>query len=84
MRQFTRAMFFPVGHRGLGGDHSLLITWLSLLLYAQSVERAFDSSPRKVTRARWWGDVASPEGAGEKCPQLLGEPLIGTAAVLWY
>jgi len=62
----------------------LLITGVALSsLYRQAVERAFDRRLGVYLRTLV-ADVASPEEAGEKFPQSLGEPLFELPLSGWY
>ena len=62
----------------------LLITGVVLSsLYRQAVERAFDRRLGVYLRTLV-ADVASPEEAGEKFPQSLGEPLFELPLSGWY
>ena len=62
----------------------LLITGIVLSsLYRQAVERAFDRRLGVYLRTLV-ADVASPEEAGEKFPQSLGEPLFELPLSGWY
>src|SRR5450432_711288 len=62
----------------------LLITGVILsTLYRQSAERAFDRRLGVYLRTLV-ADVASPEEAGEKFPQSLGEPLFELPLSGWY
>jgi signal transduction histidine kinase len=62
----------------------LLITGFVLSsLYRQAVERAFDRRLGVYLRTLV-ADVASPEDAGEKFPQSLGEPLFELPLSGWY
>jgi len=62
----------------------LLITGIVLSsLYRQAVERAFDRRLGVYLRTLV-ADVASPEDAGEKFPQSLGEPLFELPLSGWY
>ena len=62
----------------------LLITGVVLSsLYRQAVERAFDRRLGVYLRTLV-ADVASPEEAGEKSPQSLGEPLFELPLSGWY
>jgi signal transduction histidine kinase len=62
----------------------LLITGIVLSsLYRQAVERAFDRRLGVYLRTLV-ADVASPEEAGDKFPQSLGEPLFELPLSGWY
>jgi signal transduction histidine kinase len=62
----------------------LLITGLILSsIYRQAVERAFDRRLDVYLRTLV-ADVASPEEAGDKFPQSLGEPLFELPLSGWY
>ena len=62
----------------------LLVTGVVLSsLYRQAVERAFDRRLGVYLRTLV-ADVASPEEAGEKFPQSLGEPLFELPLSGWY
>ena len=62
----------------------LLVTGVVLSsLYRQAVERAFDRRLGVYLRTLV-ADIASPEEAGEKFPQSLGEPLIELPLSGWY
>ena len=62
----------------------LLITGLVLSsIYRQAVERAFDRRLDVYLRTLV-ADVASPEEAGDKFPQSLGEPLFELPLSGWY
>ena len=62
----------------------LLITGVVLSsLYRQAVERAFDRRLGVYLRTLV-ADVASPEEAGDKFPQSLGEPLFELPLSGWY
>ena len=62
----------------------LLVTGIVLSsLYRQAVERAFDRRLGVYLRTLV-ADIASPEEAGEKFPQSLGEPLFELPLSGWY
>ena len=62
----------------------LLVTGVVLSsLYRQAVERAFDRRLGVYLRTLV-ADIASPEEAGEKFPQSLGEPLFELPLSGWY
>ena len=62
----------------------LLITGIILSsIYRQAVERAFDRRLNVYLRTLV-ADVASPEEAGDKFPQSLGEPLFELPLSGWY
>ena len=62
----------------------LLITGVVLSsIYRQAVERAFDRRLDVYLRTLV-ADVASPEEAGDKFPQSLGEPLFELPLSGWY
>src|SRR5512142_3488253 len=62
----------------------LLITGIVLSsLYRQAVERAFDRRLDVYLRTLV-ADVASPEEAGDKFPQSIGEPLFELPLSGWY
>src|ERR1700758_5718191 len=62
----------------------LIVTGIALsTLYRHAVERAFDRR-LDVYLKTLVADVASPDEAGEKFPQSLGEPLFELPLSGWY